>query len=287
MRATSIGPRRTFALLASLSLALCVHCGSSADDDLFGGGATGAGGSPPTSGGAAPQGGLAGATSSGGQAGATGGSSSGGATTGGVSSAGAGGVGGAGGAGAAAGIGGAGGSGGGACDALASEICDGVDNDCNDEIDDAKACPAKCLGFVAHGGRYMVCDTSTGQAKASTLCEEQGMRLAWLDSAEENTAVTAAIQSLAGIAPELLFIGASDAEVEGSWQWIGGAPFWEGEADGAPVGGAFANWAEGRPNDSGTQDCAMLIVDFPADGEPGQWNDTGCATPRGALCELP
>lgn len=311
-------------MLGSLSLAFCVHCGSSAGDDLFGGGASGAGGGASGAGGAAAQGGLGGTVGSGGgsalggtagvggapaQGGAnptggsntsggkvsSGGAASGGVASGGVASGGAasggaasGGVGGVGGAGASAGVGGGQGEGGaGGCDSADTEVCDGVDNDCDGRIDDGDVCPDDCTGFVAHGGRYMACDTSTGQAKASTLCEEQGMRLAWLDSAAENSAVTAAILELSGSAPELLFIGASDAEEEGSWHWIDGSPFWEGEADGAAVDGAFANWSEGRPNDSGTQDCAALIVDHPVDGEPGQWNDTGCTSSRGALCEAP
>jgi len=58
------------------------------------------------------------------------------------------------------------------------------------------------------------------------------------------------------------------------------------------VGGAYVNWADGRPNNTAAdaqtgEDCAVLVIDQPDDGQPGQWNDVECALPYGVLCEEP
>jgi len=86
-------------------------------------------------------------------------------------------------------------------------------------------------------------------------------------------------------------IGASDAEDEGEWFWIGGSAFWDGDEDGEPVDGAFASWSPGRPN-NGTGDvvqenCAVLIVHEGQDGVAGAWNDVRCTQVQPFVCEAP
>lgn len=81
------------------------------------------------------------------------------------------------------------------------------------------------------------------------------------------------------------WIGASDADSEednneGVWRWAtgpeAGDQFWAGDENGTPFNGAFANWNEGEPNDSGEnedgEDCAQISFS----GSNGQWNDLEC-----------
>lgn len=116
------------------------------------------------------------------------------------------------------------------------------------------------------------------------------MRLVWITSAQQNSALLAALGRLEPIpGPEqsAIFIGASDAEQEAHWHWIGGANFWLGDSVGAPVNDAYVNWAADRPNAGMRENCAVLLLNVPSDGLPGQWNDAPCNELHGALCEKP
>jgi hypothetical protein len=68
-----------------------------------------------------------------------------------------------------------------------------------------------------------------------------------------------------------VFIGASDAAKEGVWKWMGGPEtgtnFWNGVANGSPVGGQYTDWASGEPNNfGGNEDYAVMTSD-------GKWVD--------------
>mgnify|MGYP003649114469 FL=1 len=90
------------------------------------------------------------------------------------------------------------------------------------------------------------------------------------------------------------WIGASDAAVEDVWRWVtgpeAGLQFWQGQAGGTAVGGAFEFWNGGEPNNSGNEDYAHITA--PGVGVAGSWNDlsnTGAANgdyqPKGYLVE--
>ena len=94
--------------------------------------------------------------------------------------------------------------------------------------------------------------------------------LATITSAEENDFIathTTAVNA---------WIGASDAAVEGTWEWVtgpeAGTAFWQGVANGTTVGGEFASWAVNEPNDwnPGPDDEDYAGTNF---GFPGSWND--------------
>lgn len=72
------------------------------------------------------------------------------------------------------------------------------------------------------------------------------------------------------------WFGASDSVAEGNWKWVAGpengTQFWSGAGGGNTVGGNYANWASGEPNDSsGNEDCAQFYI------STGKWNDLPCS----------
>ncbi|XP_050186562.1 hepatic lectin-like [Myiozetetes cayanensis] len=68
---------------------------------------------------------------------------------------------------------------------------------------------------------------------------------------------------------ERFWIGLSDRNSEGIWEWI----------DGTDYGSSFTFWKEGEPNDSGgNEDCAHLWLG-------GRWNDVHCNYECFFICE--
>ncbi len=80
------------------------------------------------------------------------------------------------------------------------------------------------------------------------------------------------------------WIGASDAAVEGTWQWVtgpeAGTTVWQGPGGGNTGGGNYANWNGGEPNQSGDEDCAETYV------SSGRWNDLSCSQLLGYVLEF-
>lgn len=120
------------------------------------------------------------------------------------------------------------------------------------------------------------------------------MKLVWIETPDENAALVGLIGGLGASEDELLVhIGASDQGGENEWSWIGNAAaidgfqFWEGNANGDPVDGAYSNWASGEPNNTGNEDCAAISITGSAIRDPGQWDDRICATEQPFLCEDP
>ena len=96
---------------------------------------------------------------------------------------------------------------------------------------DEKACPTKCIGFALDDHGYMACNVEVNATKASNLCEEQGLRMAWIESAGENAALLESIDDLFGSG-------------RGGWGsfpsgggWGGGGGGWSGGGGGGWSGG--------------------------------------------------
>jgi hypothetical protein len=183
------------------------------------------------------------------------------------------------------------------------EICDGLDNDCDSEVDPGATCDATCTGFALDGRGYMFCSVGVSRAGAVTRCAAEGMRLVWVETPEESEALVASIAAadlptLPGNAEVLFHIGASDAGGEGEWSWVGngvvedGPQFWEGAhagLGGEPVGGEYSAWSNLEPNDANPagEDCAIMSVLGSPAREPGQWDDRNCTITFPFACEVP
>jgi hypothetical protein len=100
-------------------------------------------------------------------------------------------------------------------------------------------------------------------ADARDACIAAGAHLATSASLAENQLFSSIAPTTAGSGNEDVWIGATDAAVEGTFAWENGEPF------------TFANWRSGEPNDGDTngEDCAIIEGDT-----GGLWDDRDCAT---------
>ena len=82
-----------------------------------------------------------------------------------------------------------------------------------------------------------------------------------------------------------VWLGASDAASEGSWQWINAnTQFWNGDKTGSAVAGLYSHWGkntnlvQNEPDNAGNQDAgAIALTRWPIGsgslGQASQWND--------------
>jgi Lectin C-type domain len=151
--------------------------------------------------------------------------------------------------------------------------------------------------------------TGTNAQSAATSTIELGLAgyLASITSEDENNFVAEKIQGDSGAPAQNVWIGASDAEQEGAWKWVGGpdngVQFWQGcntARGGGPYEGRFSAWAPGEPNNWNAslcqvensptlgEDCAIINKYSPTSTPPDnaffqkQWNDLPCSYGAGA-----
>ena len=124
-----------------------------------------------------------------------------------------------------------------------------------------------CETTPIHAGTKDYCVSNTRRPFRDAVhdCERMHGRLAVVDDAAKNKALTAAIGSPWGYGSGL-WLGCSDEEKEGVWA-----------CDGKPM--AFTNWAPGQPdNETALDDCLEWFADT------GKWNDAACSVQLGYVC---
>jgi hypothetical protein len=140
--------------------------------------------------------------------------------------------------------------------------------------------PAVCAspGVLGPNGRcFATVATLLSGPAARQRCRSfgNGWDLASIRSPEVN-------QFLAELLTSESWIGASDANREGTWVWVDDRTvFWRGNETGSPVNAAFSNWSRTEPNGKDTSDCARLVPGA------GSWADLECDELRSAVCGGP
>ncbi len=148
----------------------------------------------------------------------------------------------------------------------ATDVCDNLDNNCDDYADNGGLCPCT-VTYDADGDNYMFCTTARTVAAGRTSCQTYGYDLVAINDATENSYVNATAYSYyAG----KWWTGYTDAVSEGTWLWPDGTT------------GSYTNWHTGEPNNSGSnEDCVQLGRFYPA----YTWNDEPCTSSFYYICE--
>ncbi|WP_162179646.1 lectin-like protein [Solidesulfovibrio alcoholivorans] len=117
-----------------------------------------------------------------------------------------------------------------------------------------------------NGHQYKIFTTVKTWTDAKTDCESQGGHLATITSDSENNFLINNLSTLS----DNIWIGASDAENEGTWQWLTGESW------------SYTNWYPGEPNSyqGNNEDCLQAYFT-----KSGQWNDLPCARELYYICE--
>uniref|UniRef100_A0A8D2FXC0 CD209 molecule n=1 Tax=Theropithecus gelada TaxID=9565 RepID=A0A8D2FXC0_THEGE len=125
-----------------------------------------------------------------------------------------------------------------------------------------RPCPWEWTFF--QGNCYFMSNSQRNWHDSITACQEVGAQLVVIKSAEEQNF----LQLQSSRSNRFTWMGLSDLNHEGTWQWV----------DGSPLLPSFKQyWNKGEPNNIGEEDCA----EFRGNG----WNDDKCNLAKFWICK--
>ncbi|MEM9598679.1 MAG: VWD domain-containing protein, partial [Acidobacteriota bacterium] len=144
------------------------------------------------------------------------------------------------------------------------EVCDGVDNDQNGEVDENDVCA--CTAAEFQGTTYQFCGAKVPWLTARSACLARGLDLGRIGDPAENAWVFDHLATLPG--SEDRWMGLTDLATEDVWLWT----------DGSPV--VWSSWGADQPSNSNdTEHCGQFVAGF------GDWNDLPCEWEVAFFCE--
>lgn len=178
-----------------------------------------------------------------------------------------------------------------------ADPCDGVDNDCDDRVDeDVSDCESVLRGSfltpqrVGDSGRPIVSGLTlfADTAEAASACSELGLWLPEPRSEDENRALLDYIVTAFPSETYGAWLGGGDPAVAGVYRWASDGMIFHRE-DGPSAG--YADWAVGQPSDSTNNEQCLAARDFhPPAARTQTWADwicTGSMRSHRAHCTHP
>jgi len=134
------------------------------------------------------------------------------------------------------------------------------------------------LLMAVDGHYYMLFKNSQDWDDASDLCEGMGATLATWDSQSEYDRIVD-LHDEAG-SSDATWIGLHDTTNEGKWEFVDGDTTYCDNYDGTDCDN-IPQWADGEPNDAGTEDCASIRT-----SAGNLLNDKNCGANLWFVCEF-